>query len=890
MKRSLAFQIIFFALFCVLLFSACFSNTAGEYTITFVSNGGSSVSSITIGNGSNTVIWPEPTRDGYIFDGWFTDKLLTSSLDQYLAINGMTISSNMTLYAKWAQIAGEITLNVNGGDPLEAGISPVQYATGVATNLPVPTRTGNTFTGWYDSASYTTSNQMTDSTGVLPSDYDGEGDITFYAHWQVKVDIYPYTEAGSVNAGRGYYIIGGINNNDILTFTATPATHYTFEYWYFGLQQVATSPYTHTFTEDVVIIAAFQGEETTLTANSNFTGGEVVQHTVHYGETLTLTVPTRPGYVFEGWYDATESGIKVSDRRGVIESYPYYEDITLYAQWQEGTFSTDFTYEGIDSPITQYRITGYEGSDSELYIPYDLGGIPVTEISAAFNASGYGASKIIIPSSITSISPSAFTGYTGNIFFDRGMSNLSLINNTNFNTSHNIFVHGDYVVSSNITSSSHSNTYSSGNASLIDDFYFNFMGYYTDTQIGSEEELQAMINYLIVYSVDNEVAFTINYGEGYQEMGPAIQHSGFYRSNTDSTGSIEFSYLDSHIKMNALEEKTTNRLASKSTAAPNTIELAPPFISSYTVNETPEARDFPIDSANPYIVYNTEQLVYAVEAGFKPVFLEDGPAKIIYNQARSILEEIIPTGADVYEKITIIHDWILLNNKYDHELLNLSTGGTPSSELLAYNGFYLDGVFTDGKAVCDGISKAFMLMARIEGIEAIRVSGTTVQNETNVGHAWNKVKISGLWYALDLTGDDVSVSFAGPPSGFYEIPSHRYFLIEDDLLAEKNTEDPDEDNPFYTYHYATGSYDYFDMTLYDTTHDLYIINEAERSDVANEFIAFVNTQAPGRYAIELVYQGNTMDYFQGFGSCSHTTPSEIGDTGTYFVVIMIDKN
>ena len=28
---------------------------------------------------------------------------------------------------------------------------------------------------------------------------------------------------------------------------------------------------------------------------------------------------------------------------------------------------------------------------------------------------------------------------------------------------------------------------------------------------------------------------------------------------------------------------------------------------------------------------------------------------------KSILEEIIPTGADTYEKLAIIHDWIALN-------------------------------------------------------------------------------------------------------------------------------------------------------------------------------------------------------------------------------------
>ena len=47
------------------------------YTVTFNSNGGSAVSSITVSSG-NTVTKPnDPSKYGYTFDGWYKDSALT---------------------------------------------------------------------------------------------------------------------------------------------------------------------------------------------------------------------------------------------------------------------------------------------------------------------------------------------------------------------------------------------------------------------------------------------------------------------------------------------------------------------------------------------------------------------------------------------------------------------------------------------------------------------------------------------------------------------------------------------------------------------------------------------------------------------------------------------
>jgi uncharacterized repeat protein (TIGR02543 family) len=68
--------------------------TINQYTITFNTNGGNSISSQTNNFGSLLVI-PTPTRSGYSFIGWFTDSNLTQAAPTTMP------AANITLYAKW---------------------------------------------------------------------------------------------------------------------------------------------------------------------------------------------------------------------------------------------------------------------------------------------------------------------------------------------------------------------------------------------------------------------------------------------------------------------------------------------------------------------------------------------------------------------------------------------------------------------------------------------------------------------------------------------------------------------------------------------------------------------------------------------------------------------
>ncbi len=69
-----------------------------SHTVTFDSNGGSSVDAVTVEEGKTASKPADPTREGYTFAGWFSDEQLTSPFDFATLINGDT-----TLYAKWIE-------------------------------------------------------------------------------------------------------------------------------------------------------------------------------------------------------------------------------------------------------------------------------------------------------------------------------------------------------------------------------------------------------------------------------------------------------------------------------------------------------------------------------------------------------------------------------------------------------------------------------------------------------------------------------------------------------------------------------------------------------------------------------------------------------------------
>lgn len=99
------------------------------------------------------------------------------------------------------------------------------------------------------------------------------------------------------------------------------------------------------------------------------------------------------------------------------------------------------------------------------------------------------------------------------------------------------------------------------------------------------------------------------------------------------------------------------------------------------------------------------------------------------------------SGVSDLEKIKRIHDYLINNAQY-------AVNSTHPNVYTAY------GALIEGKAVCAGYSKAFQQIAHKAGLETVYVSGIADNGGGYESHAWNKVKLDGDWYNIDVTWDD----------------------------------------------------------------------------------------------------------------------------------------
>lgn len=198
-------------------------------------------------------------------------------------------------------------------------------------------------------------------------------------------------------------------------------------------------------------------------------------------------------------------------------------------------------------------------------------------------------------------------------------------------------------------------------------------------------------------------------------------------------------------------------------------------------------------------VSNSNELYRAVSCGQKPIFADDNSGialKKLYDEARDVLTTYVSDDMSDYEKVAVIYDWIVNVVDYDYAASQLQGDDTSK-----YNAFYLEGVFNDHRAVCDGKSKAFALLCGMENIKAVRVVGYADKNLkdrdlsskevlASIGHAWNKVLIDadddGVkdWYVVDTTWGDVAVKNEGASGGVYEYLNYAYFLKTDEDIKD----------------------------------------------------------------------------------------------------------
>ena len=358
--------------------------------------------------------------------------------------------------------------------------------------------------------------------------------------------------------------------------------------------------------------------------------------------------------------------------------------------------------------------------------------------------------------------------------------------------------------------------------------FHDYGGYAQNRYITSKEELKN----LILFVLENKIA-EITFYAGYStpetvkndvsEVRDCVEESGIIPGYSLETSGNEFTIK---FRFFADEAGLIETVNSPEFDAPDGFsDAVQNTYSKPHYDNVKKTRNFYIDGVKETMSVSTSNMLYkAVAWGYKPVFMgsQAENLKQIYDNAKDALSYIVSDEMSEYEKVHAIYDYIIYNVRYDHDCANAEdayvSGNLSLNEKMKYYGYYLEGIFLnkfykkDMHAVCDGKSKAFVLMCGIEGITAVRISGKASSDGKNFGgHAWNKVllDLNGTgdkeWYFVDTTWGDV-----GDDSK--EFLSHAYFLLSDDEV--KNTHD---ENPGHDYPKAEGKFDYYAHETYTSS-------------------------------------------------------------------------
>ena len=196
-------------------------------TATFNSNGGSSINSQTIDYGTYLTKPNNPTREYYIFDGWYSNSSLTNEFNFDNVVN-----SNITLYAKWIEtkflgdatnknkygykVSGYTSKNYSGiwrlfyqdenntyiiADPTSTTYKPSSYSSSYSSGASVSTEGQNLNYRLKVNGGFVSTNKNTNiratawltdtrSTSIWSSTYKDAGGIASYAIGSPTIELY----------------------------------------------------------------------------------------------------------------------------------------------------------------------------------------------------------------------------------------------------------------------------------------------------------------------------------------------------------------------------------------------------------------------------------------------------------------------------------------------------------------------------------------------------------------------------------------------------------------------------------------------------------------------------------------------------------------------------
>ena len=288
------------------------------HTVTFVSNGGTEIASKEVVSGLKINEPSKPTKDKYLFRGWYEDATFSTKFDFY----NTPITSDMTLYAKWeaANSINEIRL---AGD-YQKGTVPVGT---LPSFNPRTTTDSITIDRTNSDWAYKMQNGLWSRFGSETPTAVNDGKTNYGYDFNVKPN-------------DGYQLASDFKvfyNEEDVTLSVKVSKYSWGAYVTVDLGKANGTPVVYT-----------------ITFNSN-DGTAVESQNVNAGEKLTepTPAPTREGFTFDGWYEDSTFSNKFDFNTPITDS------MTLYAKWTENKYT--LTFDANSGSGTMAPIAGLTG-------------------------------------------------------------------------------------------------------------------------------------------------------------------------------------------------------------------------------------------------------------------------------------------------------------------------------------------------------------------------------------------------------------------------------------------------------------------------------------------------------------------------------------------------
>ena len=325
------------------------------YSISFNSNGGSSVSALTgltaIPSDIQSNSLYRPTKTNYTFSGWYRNSNLTTQ-----ATGGTALTGNITLYAKWtANPTYSITYHDGNYSWTESGFTSLDSASLSSSLASYHDSTQYSFGGWYYDSSYT---QIASVGDTLTQNVNLYAKLVSVSAQSANLSVYvngtlnstsqitvPFTIDVEYMSSMGQIFVGHQNCSWVSSLDNTKqyfcqvieggtSTVYVQQ---FEFDTSTNFSYTVNSGSDIRILITTVDHSApvtpiySITFNSN-RGNAVSPLNSVNGELPTLPISVRYGFTFDGWYydsaltDEASAGDEIS------------ADTVLYAKW---TFTGD---------------------------------------------------------------------------------------------------------------------------------------------------------------------------------------------------------------------------------------------------------------------------------------------------------------------------------------------------------------------------------------------------------------------------------------------------------------------------------------------------------------------------------------------------------------------